>query len=106
MKIELIIDGKEKLFTTDMIPMLAKRKYMKLQANAEEKIKNNEYTTQTQLDEEDELVGILANVIFKGQFTPDQVYEGASDDYVYSKVQEAIFGKQEETEQEEVEEGN
>ena len=105
MKIELIIDGKETLFTTDFVPMLAKRKYMKLQAKAEKKIKENNYTSQDQLDEEDELVGVLANVIFKGQFTPEQVYEGATDAYVYEKIQEAVFGKQDEP-TEEAETGN
>lgn len=103
MKIELEIDGKDKLFTTDKVPLLARRIYMKQQAKAEEKIKNNEYTTQDQLDEEDELVGMLSNVVFKGQFTPEQLYSGASGEYVYSKIREAVFGKEE---KEEDDEGN
>lgn len=97
MKIELYIDGEMKIFTAPVTPLRAKRLYFKLQAEAEEKAKaqgeNYIPSYQEQMDEEDEMVGILANVVFKGQFTVDQVYDGASDEYVYEKLREAVFGK-------------
>jgi len=96
MKIELYIDGEKKLFTTPLVPMLAKRKYLEIESESEEKAKENKGyvpSPQEQLDEEDEMVGILANIVFNGQFTVDQVYNGASDEYVYSKLREAVFGK-------------
>lgn len=107
MKIELRIDGEEKVFTTPIVPYLAKRKYLKIQAAAEEKAKKDENyfpSTQEQLDEEDEIVGILADVVFGGQFTVNQVYEGTSEEYMYSKIREAVFG--ETTHDNEIEAGN
>lgn len=95
MKIELKIDGEEKVFTTQYVPHLAKRKYLKIQATEEEKVKKDENyfpSTQEQMDQEDEIVGILANVAFGGRFTVNQAYEGASEDYIYQKVREAVFG--------------
>lgn len=95
MKIELTIDEEEKVFTTQYVPHLAKRKYLKIQAAEEEKVKKDENylpSTQETMDQEDEIVGILADVVFNGQFTVNQVYEGASEDYVYQKVREAVFG--------------
>lgn len=95
MKIELYIDGEKKLFTTPLVPLLAKRRYLEIEAELEEKVKEEGYvhSPQDQLDEEDEMVGILANVVFGGQFTVEQVYNGASDKYVYEKLREAVFGK-------------
>jgi len=95
MNFELYIDGEKKIFTTPVVPMLAKRKYLEVMAKAEEKAKEKNYqpTYQDQMEEEDEFVGILANVVFGGQFTVDQVYNGASNEYVYEKLREACFGK-------------
>ncbi len=96
MKIELYIDGEMKIFTTPVIPLRAKRLYFKIQAESEEKAKaqgeNYIPSYKEQMDEEDEMVGILANVVFGGQFTVDQLYDGASNDYVYGKLREAVFG--------------
>ncbi|WP_313894677.1 phage tail assembly chaperone G [Psychrobacillus sp.] len=95
MQIELYIDGEQKLFTTPVVPLRAKRLYFKIQAEAEERDKDEDHvpTYQEQMAEEDEMVGILANVVFGGQFTVDQVYDGASDEYVYDKLREAVLGK-------------
>lgn len=96
MKIELKIDGEEKIFTTDYVPHLAKRKYLKIQSDEEKKVNKDENyfpSTQEQMDQEDEILGILADVVFDGQFTVNQVYEGASEDYNYQKVREAVFGE-------------
>ena len=96
MQIELFIDGENKIFTTPFVPMLAKRKYIELEAKVEEKIKGNKNyfpSAKEQLEEEDAMVGILANVVFDGQFTVEQVYNGASGEYVKSKLAEAVFGK-------------
>lgn len=96
MQIELVIDGEKKIFTTPFVPMLAKRKYIELEAIVEEKVKENKNyfpSAKEQLEEEDEMVGILANVVFGSQFTVEQVYNGASGEYVKSKLAEAVFGK-------------
>ena len=96
MQIELYIDGEKKVFTTPVVPMLAKRKYFEIMARSEEKFKedpNYVPSYKEQLEEEDELAGVLANVVFGGQFTVEQLYSGASDKYVYSKLREAVFGK-------------
>lgn len=95
MQIELYIDGEKKIFTTPVVPMLAKRKYLEVMAKSEEKAKDENYipTYQDQFEEEDEMVGILANVVFSGQFTVEQVYNGANDTYVYEKLREACFGQ-------------
>lgn len=102
MKIELVIDGKEKVFTTQYVPHLAKRKYLKIQATEEEKVKKDENyfpSTKEQMDQEDEIIGILADVVFGGQFTVEQAYEGASEDYIYKKIREAVFGEPSEDEE-------
>ena len=96
MQIELLIDGEKKIFTTPFTPMLAKRKYLKIQAEYEAKLKENKDhvpSPQDQLEEEDEMVAILANIVFGGQFTVEQVYLGADDKYVYDKLREAVFGE-------------
>lgn len=89
MKIELIIDGEKKVFTSPFIPMLAKRRYLELTTKYE-KIKNP--SPQEQLDEHDELYSILTDVVFKDQFTLDDLYGGASHDYIETKMVEAVFG--------------
>lgn len=96
MQIELYVDGEKKVFTTPYVPMLAKRKYLEIEAKAEEKRKENEDylpSAKEQLEEENELLGILCDVVFGGQFTVEQLVAGASDEYVYSKLREAVFGK-------------
>lgn len=93
MKIELYIDGEKKLFATPFVPMLAKRKYLEIVAKSQEK-GNEEYvpTAQEQLDEDDEMIGILSDVVFGGQFTLQQAYLGATNEYNYAKLREAVFG--------------
>lgn len=86
MQIELFIDGEKKLFTTPFVPMLAKRKYLELMA------KDDPTTPEEMIAEEDSHVSILTDVVFKGQFTNQQVYEGASEEYVKEKLREAVFG--------------
>ncbi|ONK21229.1 hypothetical protein BLX87_23165 [Bacillus sp. VT-16-64] len=96
MQIELYIEGKKKLFTAPFVPMAAKRKYLEIEAAAETKAKGDEKyipPAKDQLEEEAEMVGILADIVFQGQFTVEQVFNGASDEYVYSKLREAVFGK-------------
>lgn len=96
MQIELYIDGEKKIFTAPFVPMLAKRRYLEIEATAEKKIEENENyipSRKEQLEEETEMVSILCDVVFNGQFTVDQVFNGASDEYVYDKLREAVFGK-------------
>lgn len=112
MQIELYIDGEKKVFTAPFVPMLAKRKYLEIEAKAEERLEeekkkgNENYvpSAKEQLEEENELLGILCDVVFQGQFTIEQLVNGASDEYVYSKLREAVFG--EKPKNEEVDQGN
>lgn len=90
MQIEIYIDGEKRLFTAPFVPMLAKRKYLELMAKAEQR--EEEPTFQEQLEEDDEMVSILADIVFDKQFTVEQLYKGASGEYVYRKLREAIFG--------------
>lgn len=96
MQIDLYIDGKKKTFTAAIVPMLAKRKWLEIEAKTEEKEKDDENYTPSpkeQLEEENELLNILCEVIFKNQFTLDELVAGAEDEYVYYKLREAVFGK-------------
>lgn len=90
MQIELVIDGKKKIFTAPFTPMLAKRKYFEIMAKAEKREKEPSF--EEQLQEEDEINSILSDIVFKGQFTLEQLYEGASQEYVFQKLTEAIYG--------------
>ena len=90
MQIELYIDGEKKIFTAPFVPMLAKRKYYELQAKIEENEK--ELTPKEVLKEDDEYFSILTDIVFKGQFTLEQLYEGASAEYLREKMLEIIFG--------------
>ncbi|HSH26091.1 MAG TPA: hypothetical protein VLA13_11245 [Massilibacterium sp.] len=90
MQIELYIEGEKKLFSVPYVPMLARRKYYELMAEAEQ---NKEEPTHKQiLKEEDDLHSILSDIVFRNQFTLEQLYLGASKEHVDEKLQEAIFG--------------
>ncbi|MDO6451717.1 phage tail assembly chaperone G [Oceanobacillus profundus] len=91
MQIELYVNGEKKTFTAPFVPMLAKRKYLEIEAKAEERKAAPSPTEQ--LEEENELFSILADVVFKGQFTVDDIYNGANDEYAYKKLRESVFGK-------------
>lgn len=96
MKIVIEIDGKDKTFYTSKVPVMAKRKYLEVMAKNENKYKENEdYTpsAQEQLDEEFELAGILTEVVFKNQFTIEELLYGVDDKYLYDKLREAVFGE-------------
>lgn len=94
MQIELFIDGENKIFTAPFVPMLAKRKYLELRA------KDEAATFEELIQDDDAHVSILVDVIFKNQFTVEQVYEGASEEYVSSKLREAVFGIKKESNEE------
>lgn len=105
MQIELYIDGEKKIFTTPYVPMLAKRKYLELQA----KIEQREHTPSAQelIEENDEMFSILSDIVFGGQFTLEDLYKGADEDYVFNKLAEAIYGiKHGDKKKKEDEEGN
>lgn len=108
MQIELMIDGKKKLFSTSFVPMLAKRQFMKLEAEAEEREKDeNPLTIEEVLEHDDKKLTILSDVVFGGQFTLEQAYAGADETYLRNKLFEAVYGikPKRKTEQEE-NEGN
>ncbi|RDW17636.1 hypothetical protein CWR48_14070 [Oceanobacillus arenosus] len=99
MQIKIEINDEEQTFYTPKVPVSAKRKYLEVMAKSEEKAKDNENyvsTYQDQLDEEFELAGVLADVVFKGQFTVEQLFDGVESDYLYEKLAEAVFGKKKE----------
>ena len=97
MKIELYIDGEKKTFTAPFVPMLAKRKYLAVMAEIEEE-KESEPTTKDIMESDDEFYAILSDIVFQGQFTLEQLYAGASYDYLQDKMREAVFGKKTEDE--------
>ncbi len=45
------------------------------------------------MDEEDSINAILSDVVFKGQFTLQQLYEGNTNEYIKAKFREAVFGE-------------
>lgn len=96
MQIEVFIDGEKKIFSTPFVPMLARRKYYEIQAIAEER--EEEPTTRELLEEDDEMYSILTDIVFKNQFTLNQLLEGASKEYVDEKLREAIWGVKKKTE--------
>lgn len=98
MQFELYIGDEKKMFSVPFVPMLAKRKYLEINAEAEGR--KEIPTAKEQIAEDDDMISILTDVVFKGQFTIQQVYEGASNEYVYSKLNEAIYGKKIDGEQE------
>lgn len=105
MQIELNIDGQKKIFTTPYVPMLAKRKYLEIQA----KIEKREHTPSAQeiLEENDALFSILSDIVFGGQFSLEDLYKGADEEYVYEKLAEAIYGvKPRQKKEKEDDEGN
>lgn len=95
-----VTDGK-KTFTAPTVPMLAKRKYLEIEAAKEKKgdDASKGYTT----EEFDELCIILTDIVFRKQFTLDQLIEGASEQYIMDKLLEAVFGIKPENE---LKEGN
>ncbi|WP_017726769.1 phage tail assembly chaperone G [Halalkalibacterium ligniniphilum] len=103
MKIELYIDGEKKLFMVPFVPMLAKRKYLEIEAKKEEK---GDATSGYTIDEFDEMCTILTDVVFQKQFTLEQLIAGASEEYANEKLLEAVFGIKPERELREGEEGN
>lgn len=95
MKIELYYvnpetpDGKA-IFTAPIVPMLARRKFIELEAAKEAKgdMKTEGYTP----DEFDEMCTILTDIVFRNQFTLEQLIGGASEKYINDKLLEAVWG--------------
>lgn len=90
MQIELFIDGEKKLFTVPFVPMMAKRKFLEIQANAEER--EDKLTSRELLEEDNEIMSILTEIIFQKQFTLEELFNGASQEYIDEKLQEGVFG--------------
>jgi hypothetical protein len=103
MQIELYIEGNKKTFTAPFVPMLAKRKYLEIEAKAEKR--NEKLSAQEQIEEDNEYLSILTDVVFKNQFTLDQLLEGQSKRYIDEKLIEAVFDVKPKSKKE-VEEGN
>lgn len=101
MQITININGEDKTFTASKVPMLARRKFMEIRAKEEELIeKEGNIPAKKQIEFENELINILVDIVFRNQFTADELLNGISDDYFDAKLSEAIFGIKE------VEEGN
>lgn len=96
MQIEILIDGEKKTFVASVVPMLARRKFLEIQAKEEEYLeKHGKIPAKKQIEFENEIVSILVDIVFKNQFTAEQLLGGVSDDYFNTKLSEAIFGKSE-----------
>src|SRR5690625_4363687 len=67
MKLELIIDGEKKIFTTNFVSGRHFRKVMEYDSKID--------YSNIGIDETDELVGFVCNV-FDNQFTVDDFYDG------------------------------
>lgn len=81
MKIELVIDGKEKIYT---VAFIKSRMFRKLLA-----IRKRMNFDDIGEDEMDELVGFVCEV-FDGQFTVDEVYDGLSIDKLMPTITEVM----------------
>ena len=106
MQIELYIDGENKIFTIPFVPMLAKRKFLEFEAKQEKRIEDEVTVTALhKIEEIDQMCMILADIVFDNKFTPEQLSTGASEEYLYKKTAEAVFGIKPEKKKED-EEGN
>jgi len=94
LQIEILIDGKKKTFVASVVPMLARRKFLEIQAAEEEYLEEHaRIPANKQIEFENEMINILVDVVFKNQFTAEQLLNGVSDEYFDKKLAEAIFGK-------------
>jgi|SRR5690625_175106 len=82
MKLELIIDGEKKIFTTNFVSGRHFRKVMEY----DEKIDYSDIG----IDETDELVGFVCEV-FDNQFTVDEFYDGIPSNQVISTITEVFI---------------
>lgn len=101
MQIELYVDrksGEKKIYSTAIVPMLARRKYFEIEAKAEER--EGQPTTRELLQEDDEILSIITDVVFENQFTIDELLYGASKQYIDEKLAEAVWGRRKKTEEE------
>lgn len=93
MQIDIEIEGKKKTFVVSTVPMLARRKFIEIQAKEEEILKEqHSIPAKQQIELENEMVNILVDIVFKNQFTADQLLAGVSDEYFDNKLSEAVFG--------------
>src|SRR5690625_2940551 len=94
MQIEILIDGEKKTFVASVVPMLARCKFLEIQAAEEEYLEEHaRIPANKQIEFENEMINILVDVVFKNQFTAEQLLNGVSDEYFDKKLAEAIFGK-------------
>lgn len=57
-------------------------------------MKKNENPSPEEVAElDDKLYSILTDIVFRGQFTLEQLYNGQSQEYINQKLLEAIGGK-------------
>lgn len=90
MDIELYIDGEFLKFSVPFVPMSARRKYLEVLAETE---KNENPSPEEVAELDDKLYSILTDIVFRGQFTLEQLYNGQSQEYIDQKLLEAIGGK-------------
>lgn len=90
MDIELYIDGEFVKFSVPFVPMMARRKYNEIMVEIEKK---GDLTPEEIVEMDDKLYSILTDIVFQGQFTLEQLYNGQSQEYINQKLLEAIGGK-------------
>lgn len=55
--------------------------------------KKGDLTPEEIVEMDDKLYSILTDIVFQGQFTLEQLYNGQSQEYINQKLLEAIGGK-------------
>ncbi|SDO79194.1 phage tail assembly chaperone G [Halobacillus aidingensis] len=86
MQIELLIDGKKKIFTAPFVPMLAKRKWLEFEADESLDLDN---PTPEQFDE---IATVIQKIVFREQFTLEELYWGIPYEQMVKKTFEAVYG--------------
>src|SRR5690625_1037987 len=100
MQITINIEGKEKTFTTSQVPMLARRKFLEIRAKEEEiHEEKSRIPAEKQIELENEMINILAEIVFNKQFTADELLSGVSDEYFDKKLHDDILSIIEKTEE-------
>jgi hypothetical protein len=89
MKMDLYIGGEKKTFVVPFVPMQARRKFLELEARAE--TRTEAPSKQEEMDENDEMLSILSDIVFQKQFSLEELYNGASKEYIDEKLLEAVF---------------
>ena len=82
MKLELMIDGKKKMFTTNFVSARHFRQLMEYDSKID--------YTDLAVEDADELVGFVCEV-FNNQFSPDEFYDGIPSHELISTIGDVFY---------------